>query len=743
MSRWRPISGALPILIWASSSSSRRWRRWAFPNCATAKRNAAGASSLRLRHRQPRWRSALGALAWWDLFHRQHVDYYVEKLRRNGIWEGVDHLSAQQAAHRHTSYRFTRHGRLSPPARVDAVNGSGGCTEGLTNVLGATLNNPFVPLPDPYCSVLFTYAGDGSIRDESLLNRLGATKESLTYTAPDIAQITQQGFDAPSKGGGVRFVQFTRDRGGLDQSIRFLYARGVPRPNQDHHYGYRLAYDGASRLVSRSVLDDQGNETGEVLRYRHSPEGFLIEERSEDGQGRPRINPLGFATRVVENDAFGNGIGERYLAPDGSLVRNGKGYASVSSGHDDHGNITRICYFDEAAQPASGDNGTACTGMQHDEQGRVTQADFLDAAGKRMKGQGGMAGFAVQYAADGRAIDSQLLGENGQPAENDEGIAGAHIDYDARGNSINRDFFDAAGKPVLSSVGAHVQMKFDERDNQIEFLILDIAGKPYLPVGGPSYSVRRTLYDERGNMKEIRFLGADLQPIMTRRGYATVRFARDEFGNAVENRMLDVSGRPVRDIDGVSIYRYRFDRLGREIEVTYFDEHDVPVIHRQRASYGSQSEFDGQDREITVRYLDAQGQPMHIPSLGFAGIRNGYDPQGRVIEVNYLDVKGEPVRNGAVSRLAYKRDIYGNELERRYYDDSGALTPFPASGCAIEASEYDRTNSLVGERCLDAAEKPANRRNGGWSVKRLTLEHGRVIGEAYFDAAGKPVKPKT
>lgn len=684
---------------------------------------------------------ALGGLAYWDLFHREHVDYYVNYVRLHGIWEGVDSISAERASHRGLSFRFTRHGRLSPPERVAPVNGSGGCAEGLRNILGDEHLVEFVPLPDPFCGAVFSYARGGGIQRETLVNRMDVAKEELSYTADDIAQLTHGGFDAPSKGGGIRFVQFTRDADGRDIAVRFLYSRDVPRPNQRHEYGFAFHYDGQGRLASSSVLDNQSKEAGTVTRYVYAGDGALIEERSEDERGALRTNQFGYASKRIDNDVYGNPLKEHYHSIDSQPVNSASGYASITASYDERGNRVGLCYLDPAGAPAFDENGSPCRRIQHDGQGRQTLLASMTADGKRVTNAGGFSAIVVRYAPDGRSIDVRFLDPGDRPTEGQEGIAGVHIDYDTRGNSINRDFFDENGKPVLTTVGAHVRMKFDERDNRTDFLMLDMEGKPYAPTGGSGFAQRLTSFDERGNLVEVRFLDANLKPVVTREGPAIVRYAYDEFGNQVEERVLDPQGQLRRDENGVALYKAKFDRLGRKIENTYFDEKEQPTRQR-KGHFGYRAEFDHLDRRTEVRYLDAHGAVMKVPELGVAGARDAYDRYGRVTERTYLGVDGNPVRDAPVARVSYEYDPYGNELARRHYDAAGALAVLPVTGCAVQKSEYDQYNNVSVERCLDPQEKPANRKEG-WATKRLTREHGRVTGEDHFDAAGRPVKPKT
>lgn len=161
-----------------------------------------------------------GALAYWDLWMREQTGYYVSYVRKNGIWQGVDKVSNDTAGHRAAAYRFTRHGRLHPPLRVDYVNGGGDCVYDesgiykLTDILGEFPSLDTFGAKNPplaYCSARFSYAADGGIHEETLYNALDSARFSLNYTTPTLAQLTHGGYAIAANGGGIRYVEFKRD----------------------------------------------------------------------------------------------------------------------------------------------------------------------------------------------------------------------------------------------------------------------------------------------------------------------------------------------------------------------------------------------------------------------------------------------------------------------------------------------------------------------------------------------------
>lgn len=710
----------------------------------------------------------LGALGYWDLQVREHVDYYVGYVRQNGVWHGVDRVSGDTARHRMLSFRFTRHGRMSPPRRVDFVDGRGACASGdlmdpdtnLTNILGDY--PPYRPLrpTQRYCFAEFSYDSGGAIQKETLFNMLGVAGDTLIYTQPDLAQISQQGFAAAGAGGGARYVQFRRDARGYDERLEFLYERGVPRENRRHAFGYSLSHDSDGRLTARSGLDAEGRTGGESVALDYSAQGFLLAERSLDAQGQPSLSSEGWTTRRYENDAYGNYTRISYFAADASVntnvydgasaapkgepqfstrdfARKGAfGYASVTVTRDGWGNLLKKCAFDETGQPVAAlRDEVTCVEVRYDDHGRLAEWQNLGASGELTDGSRNGARFEYEYDEAGNVIEVRCFDRHRRPRDLYWAGPVVQIVRNARGYPLEYRSLDASRKPVMARHGAVQVLKYDDRDRVIEQVSLDTQGQP-TPDSDTGSARITTRYDERGNRLEERHFGADLKPVLARDGYATVQMAYDDQGNMIEMRFLDVAQRLMRNRAGIAIQRNRYDRLGRPVEETYFDEHERPAAG-PNGDYGRRTAYDSRGRVVSTHFLDARGAVAPTARLGYAGVAYRYDGLGRVIEEQYLAADGHPVRGGAVARLEYRFDELGHPIERRYYAAGGGLMRSPLSGCAVFQTSYGSTGEVASERCLDPQERLTPHREGGWARHVVTREHARVVREEYFDTTGR------
>jgi len=668
---------------------------------------------------------AIGALAYWDLWRREQVEYYIDTVRIHGIWQGVGPIPADQAAHRTRSYRFTRHGRLNPPHRVEHVDGSGQCTyavygnDEMRDILlerpsyGADWQtNPALA----YCTARFTYSADGSLREETLLNGLGHVAFSLLYTTPTLAQISHEGYATTSEGGGIRYVSFERDAEGHDRRLRFSYGPNQPRRNQTFAYGYRFDYDAKGRLLRRDVLDSEGKALGRSERFAYTRQGYPSEIWYEDAQGKSRPGPEGQVRDGFDVDVYGNVIRRTGHSVSGQPMRMSSGFASERFQHDLQGRITQVCFFDEIGRSIASDRLSACERYRLDAKGRTTRLEHVDTQGQLML-LGPEAAAELDYDAGGNPIEMRFYGVDSQLTNTDFTGAIMRMQNDARGNLLQVSFFDPGGKPAApAGIGAQsVRFQYDARDRQIEKAYFGLDQQPVvIPSGG--YAIKRLQRDERGNVLAKRYYGTDLKPMPLAEnlfpedgiGYASVLYRLDEAGNAVEQRYVDPADQLIDNSQGFALIHRQFDTRSEKIEERYYDARQQPTLGPDGA-YGYRASYDAQGRTAQLTYLDAQAQPGIAPALGYAGVRyESYLPDVSGSEgllftaASYLDA------SGAVIGHETRRYNWNNDLtEVRYFDAHKQPALSPRNGCAVQTTVYDALDGTPSQtRCLDAAGQP-------------------------------------
>lgn len=697
--------------------------------------------------------AAIGGVAIWDLYFRVHVDYYASYVRRHGIWEGTDRLPEAVAARRQCSLRFERHGRLHPPSAVKVVNGAGYCPNSYGTFDGEDLfdileEKPFVNEAGAsarYCSASFRYQPDGSIVAETLHNLVGAPALTVFYTEPSLGQLTQKGFSAAAEGGGVRYVEIDEDERGFARETKFLYGPGLPRANRSSAFGFRYERDAEGRILSREPLNSAGEGRGDIERHVYGdPWGSLLEMRAVDPAGKPlRLPEMSFAVRL-ERDGAGNVVRYAWLDEQGRPMLGRWGIAAMSTEYDERGSEIASCGLGLDDKPRRMPGGSFCTRRDMTPEGWVARWRHFDGDGKPILAGGGASSFGYYYDALGNLTASAYFGLQGEPVESWRGNLRNEYERDEAGRVVRERYFGPDGRLVDTIAGAERRYRYDGLGRQVAVANFDTHGAPVVIIGSPrvpggfaSMAIER---DDRGNIIARRYFGADGKPVLLPAGYASLEATWDNAGNPVEARRLGVDGARIVARDGYAVSRSRYDSAGRLVEVHFFDEHENPV-RTPGESFGYTARLDAEGRVLEKTFLDESGHPGVVPGLGYARVRNTFEGIVEPVEVTYLDANGEPLAHG-VTRERRRYNEVRLPLEIRYEDREGQLVAAPASGCAVEAREYVGSFNLVLEQCLDAAGKLAARKDTGWARHVVILQNARPVKDEWFDAAGKPVKPK-
>lgn len=677
--------------------------------------------------------AGLGAIACWDLFYREHVDYYASYVRRDGIWEGVDPLGPAVAARRAETLRFTRRGRLNPPTQVDLVNAQGFCAgDGLENIVGRKLALDLEQPAQRYCTAAFTYAADGSLRNEVLLNRRGVAMDALTYTTPELAQFTQDGFAAAGSHGGIYYVQFRRDARGRDVERHFLHSRGVPRPNDERAFGYYYTYDDADRVIRRSALDADGNDSGDATSLEWNDSGALIVERLLDRGGKPRWSPQGHSAIRYERDVYGNVTARHFLGADGGPTVVGEGWASLQYALNPAGLVEEVRYLDARGEVLR-DAAVALRRHSYDERGNVLSERPLDAGGQPAVVEG-IAETRMHYDEHDDPVLISFHDADGRPAAHQVGNASNRKRFDERGYLVEQTFLGLDGQRVNTGFGASIRTDFDARGNRLSFRFFGADGQPFVrPERG--FATALFGYDERGNQVTAEFFGASGERVVNQFGVARWQKIYDDQGNQVEVRYYDATGRPTTMKLAAAIVRRGYDRAGNEITSRYFGPDGAPAADPE-GGYGYDIEYDARGRVIRTTALGVDEKPVLLGG-GYCIVETRYDPRGPIAEVRFLGTTAESPPPGRAARRLHHYDRDAREVEQRSEDVAGAVAPEPNTGCPILRTEYDSTGRIVAQRCSDADGRPVMRRDGAWATRLLRYEHGRIVEERKLDASGR------
>ena len=187
---------------------------------------------------------ALGAAAWWELYQRDHVEYYEGYVRKHGIWTGVDRVDAIAK----TGYRFTRLGRLGPPRRVDYLDASGRCPAGGMDDWLAEHDGRFKDV----CVASFEYL-ENEVAEYDW-QELGDNYGHYVGRVDERGIITVETAGQPGKPLRMHFLRAVRDEQGYDRELWVWSSPGVPGTDRHGNYGYALTHDDAGHETSRTIL---------------------------------------------------------------------------------------------------------------------------------------------------------------------------------------------------------------------------------------------------------------------------------------------------------------------------------------------------------------------------------------------------------------------------------------------------------------------------------------------------------
>ncbi len=649
------------------------------------------AASVRAaRHRRQTLRLRLAAAAvlllcmvgtggwYWDAYVADRASLYpIVFGRRYGQFQTArPPITAEDASHRNSYLRVTRHGRSGPVIAATVLNGSGSCPA--HHDIG-TLFGPFEPLGKHICNWTFEMV-DGRVVAEVASDAHGVRAWSFVYSD---AERTAAGVFAPDGravalgGNGISRVRFENQVDGIATRLRYLDAYGHPQRAASGAYGLALSYDANARLVGLQYLGPAGEKAplpGGVAgsRFTLDPEGRQVESVSQDETGAVVVQPPSMVARIRQSyDAHDNLVSVAFFDRADRPVRGMGGWARLQNRYDPRGNLVEARYLDERGQPTRPSGGAATVASSFDGQGRVVRLSYLDQNDKPLAIDGSY-GIATSYDDRGYVAMTTGLDASGHPARDASGVVSSASDYDAEGRPVRVHYLDEFGKPTIARNGTSgYAQEVDEFDNVVRFVNLGPDGKP-IRLSNGSAEMRFT-YDGHGNQTSRAAYDADGRPMLNR-GIFRLRKAFDEAGRVTRESYEGLNGEAVVNTDGAGSVTFTYDPFGNRIESAYFDTDDDPIdrpgycarlvnTYDQAASLTSTTCLgpDGEPRDgqagwsretlahdaagllLSLAFFDAAGQPVAPRSYGFAAMHKTFDADGNLLEAIWLDAAGKVV----------------------------------------------------------------------------------------------------
>ncbi|WP_048709317.1 TIR domain-containing protein [Microvirga massiliensis] len=716
-----------------------------------------------------------GSGLYWDLYVRQHEEYYNSFAKRWGVFEGVGRVSAGDAAHRSRTLRFVRKGRLGPVTRVDAIDGSGACAR-------TGFHEPSAPFAardnSPLCSIAWERDTRERVSRQIMLDGKGQVLARLIYTDADgrTAEFrSEQGHLVPM--GDATTVTYESDedgpnRGlvrrelwsdafgrpklflmrafgsraeynpqGLPTRIVSLGQDGAPMRNSEGFAQVRIAYNEAGGPTEVVRLDERGDPVRSIARWTraYDAHGNETEEAYFDGAGKPTLSKDGYAKVIFGYDARGKEKERAYFDEAGRPTRSKDGYARIVRAFDARGQLIEEAYFDELGNPALSRNAYAKVRKNYDVSSNPVEEAYFDLAGKPTLSKDGYARMTKQFDTAGRPIAGAYFDGAGKPTLSKDGYAKITLAYDARGKEKERAYFDEAGNTTRSKDGyARIARRLDASGQPLEDDYFDEFGKPTLSKDGYARVTRD--YDASGNLIEETYFDEAGKPTLSKDGYAEVQKQFDGAGRLISEAYFDGASKPTLTKGGFASVVFENDLRGNMIKRSYYDENKTPV--RSKDNYASLTRiYDERGNVVEEAYFDEAGKPCR-ESGGYAKMVAAYDARGNKVLQSGFDEQGEPTRsNEGAAEIARKYDGSGNVLEEAYFDEKRNPTRLKYGHAKIVRS-YDGRGSIVEEAYFDEEGNPAYDEDGYARLTQSFDARGNAIDHRYFDEKMRPVRSK-
>lgn len=686
----------------------------------------------------------------WD-YNRIKVHYYKDYTECWGVPKGIGKISSSQAKHMHRMYRFEyTKGKVR---RVTHVNSLGNIIE-----------------------------DNESERNERPLD------QEITYSSEGkVSRIKVK-----DKNGKVLYVKAFNEN---LSTMSFQY--------DDKHNTERAL---ASNTVGyERMLEDDTAQKGKITRWwiEYDEEGHATTIRYA-GLDNSRVGDDNniYGRKIVYKD---NGLISEihYIGKDDEPKSTKWGLGIKKFYYDDNDNWIKVAYFTIDNQPSYDySDGVSIYELIYDDNGNVSEYYHKDGDGSIMiPKKYGVAGVRYEYDDKGFFTKETYLGTDKHPMYVTRvGAAGNLVECDANGYVAKLTNFDVDEKPCETVEGIYKQVVVnDDKGNQLEVWAYGLDNK--LCISSHSYAGTVSKYDSIGNLSEVVFYGVDKKPCLNNEGVAGIRYEYDERnlqtkiiflatnlkpgfnnnhictvhqeydkrGNITKISFYNESGRKLVDsYENVAGWNMKYDDLGNEVERDFFNTENEPCeiaggYAKRTWTYDQHGYLQAEryygrtgqlvlvgDRAGNDYVCDERGNIIVNKPIGINGklavnnleIHYKYDKFDNCTETSYFDNGKAKSNSFGVHKILNKYNTRNQNIEVRYYNESGNLTLTKNEGIAMQKNEFDTKGNRVRTYFYGTDEKPIKGKEG-WAMSTYEYDvFGNVIKQYFYAVDGKPVSIK-
>jgi len=434
-------------------------------------------------------------------------------------------------------------------------------------------------------------------------------------------------------------------------------------PIERRYYGKdnKLCLCKAGYAIDRSVYDARGHRT-QISYFGTNEErilcdkGYSVEQCMFDEQGNilelsyfgvneePVLNNEGTHTMRCKYDKAGHRTETTYFGIHDESILCGYGYFKECVKYNEYGDFVDLAYYGLQGEPVVVKEAGFSRILLKYEHGRIVERQQFGAEGKSILKRFNSAGKEIEIA--------QFDGQN-QPVEDGNGFVHYYFSYfddNATIRMVKRCLLNENySVTVYNKYGSEVELTYYKKDGSLrtgrtfakrctqyneqnkkvlvqeifedntshntkynlagkieEDFYLDVNGKLLLSSKG--YAKLISTYDERGNILETNYFGADGLKILYR-NYASAISKYDDKNNCTETAFFGLNGEPVLNMTNRHKWTTVYDEKGNKIEECSYGTESEPVMH-SNGYFRWLKTYDAQGNCTSTIYYDTENKEI-------------------------------------------------------------------------------------------------------------------------------------
>jgi hypothetical protein len=279
--------------------------------------------------------------------------------------------------------------------------------------------------------------------------------------------------------------------------------------------------------------------------------------------------------------------------------------------------------------------------------------------------------------------------------------------------------------------------RYDERGNLIEQSYFGIHDEPVVYASTGEHRFVKN-YDRFGNPTLFAYYDDQDRPTLCRAGYHEKKEQFDDFGNVETEEYFGAKLEPVSGPNGAHLTKWSYDTNGLLSEVKYFGLDGKQEIEDKRGIHRITYRYNVKRQLIHQEFFGLNDKPAADQGLHL--LDQEFNAAGGVILIKELGTDGRGVLNRELNVATMRQTLlpHGTWTEKSYYDEKDQLVVGAfgfAKATALEAPDGSFTEQYFGPDGRLMVNKLA-----GFARKVDTYKGEAITGETYYDRDGSVIE---